>query len=51
MSELWLREGLMPKYIQAILALLLALKEWLYFGIDDLRLFYENDMRFLRQFV
>ena len=23
----------------------------LYFGIDDLRLFYENDMRFLRQFV
>lgn len=23
----------------------------LYFGIDDLRLFYENDLRFLRQFV
>ena len=48
MSELWLREGLIPK---AILGLLLALKEWLYFGIDALRLFYENDMRFLRQFV
>ncbi len=51
MSELWLREGLMPKYIQDILGLLLALNEWLYFGIDALRLFYENDMRFLRQFV
>ena len=46
--ELWLREGSIPK---AILDLLLALNEWLYFGIDDLRLFYENDMRFLRQFV